>query len=84
MSLVDASVLLDILNNDQVWANRSQTAFEKEAKAGPMLINDIVYAELSTRFATVDDVDAALRGFGLHLMPLPRAALLLAGKAYLR
>ena len=84
MSLVDTSVLLDILNNDRTWADWSQTAFESSAKMGPMRINDIVYAELSTRFTTVSEVDSAIDGFGLHLMPMPRAALLLAGKAYMR
>jgi predicted nucleic acid-binding protein len=49
-----------------------------------MIINDIIYAELSTRFATVEEVDGAVAGLGLHMMPLPRSALLLAGKAYVR
>jgi predicted nucleic acid-binding protein len=84
MALVDTSVLLDILNNDRIWANWSQTAFEAVAKSGPMVIDDVIYAELSTRFATVDEVDAAITGLGLQVMPIPRQALLLAGKAYVR
>ena len=48
------------------------------------MINDIVYAEVSTRYPSVDTVDSILRDLGVDLVAMPRAALFLAGKAYLR
>jgi predicted nucleic acid-binding protein len=84
MILVDTSVLLDILNDDRIWANWSQTALQSAAQAGALAINDIVYTELSTRFTAVEEVDVAIQGLGLQLASMPRPALLAAGKAYQR
>jgi predicted nucleic acid-binding protein len=52
--------------------------------AGPLLINDIVYAEISVRFGGINDVDAALRQVNVILAPTPKLSLFLAGKAYQR
>jgi hypothetical protein len=48
------------------------------------VINDVIYAEISTRYPSVDTVDTALRDLGIDLVAMPRAALFLAGEAYLR
>ena len=48
------------------------------------MINDIVYAEVCARYPSIDTVDLILRDFGVDLIAMPRAALFLAGKAYLR
>jgi len=50
---------------------------------GPLVINDIVYAEISTRYPSLDAVDSMPLDFGADLVPTPRAALF-AGEAYLR
>ena len=49
-----------------------------------MLINDIVYAEMSVRMASIEAVEAALRDADISLINMPRAALFLAGKTYQR
>ena len=46
------------------------------------MINDIVYAELATRFETVEALDGFVADAGLQMMPLPRAALFMAAKVY--
>lgn len=49
---------------------------------GPLVINDVIYAEVSVRFKTIDALEAALAGLGVRLAPIPRAALFLAAKAF--
>jgi predicted nucleic acid-binding protein len=82
--LVDTSVLLDVLKDEQEWADRSEAALVAASAIGGIAIDDIVYAELSTRYRRIEDLDAAIGAMGLTHAPIPRAALFLAGKAFLR
>ena len=82
MTLVDTNVLLDLVTNDRDWADWSLARLEDAALAGPLLINDIVYAETSIRFDRIEDLDATLATARIKLAPAPRPALFLAGKAY--
>jgi predicted nucleic acid-binding protein len=84
MVLVDANVLLDLVTDDPVWFSWSQARLEEAALAGSILINDIVYSEISTRYRRVEDVDAMLARAIVDIAPMPRAALFLAGKAFLQ
>jgi predicted nucleic acid-binding protein len=84
MTLVDSNVLLDVVTDDQTWADWSQTQLERAALHGPLVINNVIYAEISTRYATVDAVDSMLLDLNIEVAMTPRSALFLAGKAYLR
>jgi predicted nucleic acid-binding protein len=84
VTLIDSNVLLDVVTDGQVWADWSQARLEQAALTGPLVINDVVCAEISTRFTTVDAVDSVLRDLSVDVAPIPRAALFLAGKAYLQ
>jgi len=84
MTLVDSNVILDVVTDGEVWADWSQEQLEQAASAGPLVINDVIYAEISTRYATVEAVDAMLRNLDISVATIPRAAFFLAGKAYLR
>ena len=84
MTLVDSNVLLDVVTDGQTWAEWSQGQLERAALEGPLVVNDVIYAEISTRYATVDAVDSMLSDLNIEVVPTPRAALFLAGKAYLR
>jgi hypothetical protein len=54
------------------------------ALKGPLIINDVVYAELSVRFEAIEALNAILDVAGLTMAPIPRAALFLAGKVFQR
>jgi predicted nucleic acid-binding protein len=82
--LVDTSVLLDVLKGDPHWVGWSLRALEEAASRDELVINDIVYAELSTRYARIEALDEALAAMSLKHSAIPRAALFLAGKAFLR
>ena len=84
MTLVDTNVILDVVTNDPVWANWSIRQLERAAMRGPLAINDVVYAELSIRYPTIEELDALVDEMGLAIQAMPRAALFLAGQAFRR
>ncbi|MGD9702333.1 MAG: type II toxin-antitoxin system VapC family toxin [Acidimicrobiia bacterium] len=82
-TLVDTNVLLDVLTEDPAWLNWSIDALAAAAEAGPLFINPIVYAEVSVRFTSIEDLDDALPSQDFRRSPLPWEAAFLAGKAFL-
>jgi predicted nucleic acid-binding protein len=83
-TLVDTNVLLDLVADDPVWAEWSIQQLDAALLRGPLLINDIVYAEVSICFARIEDLEALLVDGRLNMAPLPRPALFLAGKVFQR
>ena len=84
MTLVDTNVLLDVVTEDAAWADWSQRQLEAAAVRGPLLINDVVYAELSVGFLRKEEVDEALAIAQVEMAPMPREALFLAAKVFQR
>ena len=82
MTLVDTNVLLDLVTADPQWADWSIAALEAASLSGPLLINDVVYAELSIRYERIEMLDEFVSKAGLELVGMPRPALFLAGKAF--
>jgi predicted nucleic acid-binding protein len=82
VTLVDSNVLIDIWTDDPQWYDWSLTRLNEAGRSGPLLINDIIYAEASIRFGSMDDFDAALAKTGVTVTAIPRMALFLAGKAF--
>lgn len=83
-TLVDTNVLLDIFTEDPRWAEWSGEALAAARDAGALVINPIVYAEVSVRFATIEELDEALPAADFLREELPYPAGFLAGKAYAR
>lgn len=82
MRLVDTNVLLDLVTDDPVWADWSIRQLDAAAVQGRLVINAVVYAELSVRFERIEDLDEVLDQAGVIVEAMPRAALFLAGKAF--
>jgi predicted nucleic acid-binding protein len=82
-TLVDACVILDLTTNDPRWADWSEDAIAQAADQGPLIINPIVYAEISVDFTSIEELDEMLEDAELRREPLPFEAGFLAGKAYL-
>lgn len=82
MTLIDTNVLLDLVTDDPHWADWSIAQLEAASLEGPLMINDVVYAELAVRYDRIEDLDAFLDQAGLEMTPMPRAALFLAGKVF--
>lgn len=80
--LIDTNVLLDLITDDPKFAEWSIAQLEAASLTGPLLINDVIYAELSVRYETKEKLDEFIDGIGLKLEPVPLAALFLAGKVF--
>jgi predicted nucleic acid-binding protein len=83
VTLVDSCVLVDLVINDPKWADWSFEAVARARNEGRLVINPIVYAEVSVAYDTVEALDEVLPPEEYEREPLPYAAGFLAGKAYL-
>jgi len=81
--LVDSNVLLDILTEDARWLSWSAEALERAAQSTPVLINPIIYAEVSVRFSRIEDLEEALPRSLLAREQIPYEAAFLAAKVHL-
>ena len=84
MLLVDTNVLVDVLQNDPQWAEWSIAQLRAQAQLHELVINPVIYAELSLSFSTFEALDRVLATMELAIHEVPRPALFLAGKAYLQ
>jgi predicted nucleic acid-binding protein len=81
-TLVDANVLLDVMTDDARWSTWSAGALAAAADDGPLVINPVIYAEVSIRFSRIESLDEALPADAYVRAPLPWAAAFLAGKCF--
>ena len=84
MLLVDTNVLVDVLEDDPQWADWSIGQLRAQSKIHRLAINSIIYSELSLTFSTVEALDETIDDLGLVMIEMPRPALFLAGKAFVR
>ena len=84
MTLVDTNVLLDVARGDADWVAWSSARLNERAARGPLVINDVVYAEVSVGFDRIEEVDEFLGKAGFKVERTPRPALFLAARAHLR
>ncbi|MFO1034358.1 MAG: type II toxin-antitoxin system VapC family toxin [Hyphomicrobiales bacterium] len=85
--LVDSSVLLDVATSDARWAGWSARNLWQARESADILINAIVYAEVSAAFERIEEVDAFLLDVGARREDVPWTAAYAAGrihKSYLK
>ena len=82
--LVDSNVILDIFLNDPDWADWSEANLAKYSAYTRLYINSIVYSEVSIGFERIEELEAAIIKAGFQMLEIPKEALFLAGKAYLK
>jgi predicted nucleic acid-binding protein len=80
--LVDANVLLDIMTEDAQWYAWSADAIAHAADRHRLVINPIVYAEVSIRYSRIEDLEAALPKTMFEREAIPYEAAFLAGKSF--
>jgi predicted nucleic acid-binding protein len=81
--MVDSNVLLDLMTEDTRWLSWSAEAVEKAADRFRLVINPIIYAEVSIRYSRIEDLEAALPKAMLDREAIPFEAAFLAGKCFL-
>ena len=81
--LVDSNVLIDALSARSAWRAWSQEAIAAASERGRLVINTVIYAEVSVGYVRMEDLDAALPADVFVREPIPYEAAFLAGKAFL-
>jgi predicted nucleic acid-binding protein len=81
-TFIDTNILLDLATRDPQWLAWSLRQVEVASLSGRLVIDPVVYAELSVRFSTLEMIDAFLLRAEIVMEPTPREALFLAGKVY--
>lgn len=82
--LIDSNVLLDLFTNDPHWADWSESVLERYNQTNTLYINTIVYTEISIGFERIEEVEEAISSLGIKVLEIPREALFLTGKAYIK
>ena len=82
--LVDSNVILDVFLNDLKWVDWSESKLEEYSDHTSLYINSIIYSEISIGFELIEDLESAISKAGFQLLEIPKEALFLAGKAYIK
>ncbi len=81
--LVDTNIIIDVLTDDERWAEWSISQLERHSGSG-LIINPVIYSELCFGSPSVEFVDDVVRKFGLTLQEIPRQGLFRAARAFAR
>ncbi|MHB8743716.1 MAG: type II toxin-antitoxin system VapC family toxin [Sulfuricaulis sp.] len=82
--LVDSNVILDVVTEDKKWCAWSVAQLERLAERHTLLINPIIYSEVSIGFERIEDLDRALPPEFFRREALPAEAGFLAGKCFVK
>jgi predicted nucleic acid-binding protein len=80
--LVDSNVLIDVFAVGSRWSEWSAQELTRAGNEGPIFVNQIIYAEISVGFATVEECEWAVGAQGIERIPLPWPSAFLAGRAF--
>lgn len=83
-TLVDSNVILDVVSEDSEWLDWSASMISTAAQSGRLVINPLIYAEVSCGYNRIEELDAAVPPEYFIREPLPWPAAFLAAKAFLR
>ena len=82
--LVDSCVITDLADPDSAWYEWSVATLESLENSNTFVINPVIYAECSIGYETIEEIENLFTGLEFDCVELPREALFLAGKAFLR
>jgi predicted nucleic acid-binding protein len=82
--LVDTNILIDLATRDPIWLDWSREQLIAAVAEDDLVINEVVYAELSIGYASIEELERALDAIPVIVESIPRAALFLAGRAFQR
>ncbi len=82
--LVDSNIVLDVFLNDPKWADWSESKLDEYDQLGILYINSIIYSEISIGFKRIENLESTIAKAGFQMLQIPKEALFLAGKVYLK
>ena len=83
-TLDDSNVILDVVTEDADWVDWSASMLAQAAQGGRLVINPLIYAEVSSGFDRIEALEDALPAEYFAREALPWAAAFLAGKVFLK
>jgi predicted nucleic acid-binding protein len=81
-TIVDSNVLIDVLSGDPTWGDWSSGALRTAGAAGALVINEVIYAEVSSRYSRMEALERELPADDFLREHTPWPAAFLAGKAF--
>lgn len=81
-TLVDSNVLIDVFSGDPGWGGWSRDALRRAGADGPLVINEVIYAEVSARYSHVEELERDLPRDDFQREHTPWPAAFLAGRAF--
>ncbi len=82
--LIDSCILLDLFTNDPNWGDWSESILDEYSQTNTLYINSIIYTEISIGFRKIEELEEAIAQLGVKVLEIPREALFLTGKAFLK
>ena len=80
--LVDSNVIIDLASHDPVWEQWSTRMMARLADSAGLVINPVIYAEVSVGLERIEDVDELLPLAAFRREQLPYEAAFLAGTCH--
>ena len=81
---IDSCILLDLFTDDPNWGDWSENILDQYSRTNTLYINSIVYTEVSIGFNKIEELEKAIEVLGIKVLEIPREALFLTGKAFLK
>lgn len=82
--LIDSNILIDIFSNSTEWFRWSRDQLTRLSGQTRLFINPIIYTEISIGFIRIEELEKCLKLLPIHSQEIPKEALFLAGKAFLK
>jgi len=82
--LVDSNVLLDSATKDPKWQAWSERTLTELADSAVLVINPVIFAEVSSGFKTVEEMEDLFPPEDFRREGIPYEAAFLAGKCHVR
>jgi len=82
--LIDTCVITDLSNKENEWYEWCSSTLESLDDSNSLIINDVIYAESSVIYPTIEEFNKYLSVLDFSTSTIPHDALFLAGKAFLK
>jgi hypothetical protein len=82
ITFVDTNVLLDIFLPDPKWGLKSKKSLEQAFKQGSLIINEIIYSELSPQFSSKELLDTTLKTLSIRIVSIDLESAYKAGQIW--
>jgi hypothetical protein len=82
LTLVDSNILIDVLSRDPAWYEWSASRLAECGERGPIVIIDVIFAEICAGFERLEEVEQALAALGVQNVAMTRESLFCAAAAF--